>query len=147
MMKYLLVGDKEQEEQALLDHIAAFLWNKGHEVYSRSSLDNEIDYQNMVKCCDCIIFLTFRDYPAALFFECRQEVYKNFGLTKKLNKKNMLVFSVNGVYSNAVPFPHKIFHFEHLCQKELTRFFRWCRKLNLFTKHSPHTVYRHFIFL
>ena len=33
------------------------------------------------------------------------------------SKKLMLVFSPDGVYSNMIPFPHKIFHFESLGQK------------------------------
>ncbi|MGK9118985.1 hypothetical protein [Olivibacter jilunii] len=146
-MKYLLVGDNGQEEQMLLDHLAAFFWNNGHEVYSRTSLGNEINYQNMLTCCDYIVLLTFRDYPTASFFERGQAVYEHVGLTKKLHKKIMLVFSKNGVYTNAIPFPHKIFHFEHLNKKELSRFFRWGTKLNLFIKHSPHRGYRNFIFL
>lgn len=145
-MKYLLVGDNEPEEQLLLDHLAAFFWNNGHEVYSRSSLGNEINYQNMLTCCDCIVLLTFRNYPEASFFEHGQALYQDVGLTKKRHKKDMLVFSKGGVYTNAIPFPHKIFHFEHLSQKELSRFFRWCKKLNLFTKQPPHRSYRNFIF-
>lgn len=147
-MKYLLVEDKEQEEQVLLDNIAEFFWNNGNEVYSRNSFDNEIDYQDVVKCCDCIVLLIYRDYLGEPFFEHEQGVFhKDFDTEKSLNKKFMLVFSINGVYSNAIPFPHKIFHFESLCQKELTRFFRWCGKLNLFTKHPPYTAYQNLILL
>ncbi len=51
-----------------------------------------------------------------------------------LNKKFVLFFSINGVYCNVVPFPHKIFHFKELSQLELTRFFLWCEDLKLFVK-------------
>lgn len=146
-MKYLLVENKEQGGQVLLDNIAEFLWNNGNEVYSRNSFDNEIDYQNAMKYADCIVLLILSDCSAESFFEIEQkEFQKDFDLEKSLNKKFMLIFSIDGVYSNAIPFPHKIFHFERLCQNELTRFLHWCGKLNLFTKHPSYTAYQNFIF-
>jgi hypothetical protein len=42
-----------------------------------------------------------------------------------------LVFTNDGVYSNAIPYPHKLFHFEQLDQAELGRFFAWCGKFNV----------------
>src|SRR5690606_14373209 len=135
-MKYLLVNDKEEEEQTLLDNIAGFLWDNGNEVYGCNNYDNHSECQNIAKYCDCIVFLIHRDCSAESIFECEQEMLqKYFNLEKNLENKFMLVFTINGVYSNAIPSPHKIFHFEGLYQNELTRFFHWCEKLKLFGKY------------
>lgn len=135
-MKYLLVDDREQEEQMLLDNIAEFLWNNGNEIYVRTNMNNEIDYKNILKSCDSIVFLVFKDCPVeSLFARVKKKVQEDTDLEKSLNEKIILVFSIDGVYCNAVPFPHKIFHFEKLCQHELTRFFLWCEKLKLFAKY------------
>lgn len=141
-MKYLLVEGKGQREQMLLDNIADFLWNNGNEIYVRASFDNEIDYQNILDYCDCIVFLICRDCPIESLFARVKNIQEDTKLRKSLNKKFILAFSINGVYFNAMPFPHKIFHFEGLYQHELTRFFHWCAQLNLFTKSASNIAYK-----
>lgn len=132
-MKYLVIENKEQEVDECLYDIADFFWNNGNEVYISNNYNNEIDYQEFVKCCDWIILLIYGDCSPASFFESEQKKFqKDFKLEK--SNKLMLVFSINGVYSNTIPFPHKIFHFDKLDQNELKRFFSWCRRLNLFDK-------------
>ncbi len=134
-MKYLLVDDEKQEEQTLLDNIAEFLWDNGNEVYSRNNFDNENDYKNIMKSCDCLVFLNHSNYSAESFFEYEQEVFhKDLDTEINLNKKIKYVFTISGVYCDAIPSPHKIFHFEKLDQNELKRFFSWCKRLNLFDK-------------
>lgn len=140
-MKYLLVEDKVQQGQVILDSIAEFLWNNGNEIYASNNFNTRTDYLNIVRCCDCIVLLIFRGCPVESIFRSGQETFQTDNdLGKSLNKKFVLVFSANGVYCNAIPFPHKIFHFEGLCQDELARFFNWCGKLNLFTKSSSYTI-------
>jgi len=132
-MKYLLAKDNVKRGQDILDNIAEFLWNNGHEVYASNNFNNRIDYLNIIKCCDWIVVLIFRDCPVESIFGSAWEVSQiDNDLRKNFNRKFILVFSTNGVYCNAIPSPHKIFHFEGLCQSELARFFRWCEKLSLF---------------
>ncbi len=131
-MKYLLVEDKVNPEQVILGSIAEFLWDNGNEVYTSNNLDDRIDYLNIVECCNCIVLLILKDSSTESIFRSAQEVFRN-SLGKNINEKLVVVFSTNAVYCNAIPFPHKIFQFEGLNQNELTRFFSWCRKLNLFS--------------
>src|SRR5690606_15089916 len=141
-MKYLLVEDKVQQEQVIRDSIAEFLWNNGNEIYASNNFNDRTDYLNIVKSCDCIVLLIFRDCPVESIFGSGQEAFQaDNDLGKSFNKKIVLVFSENGVYCNAIPFPHKFFHLEGLCQNELARFFLWCGKLSLFTKSSSCTIY------
>lgn len=131
-MKYLIIENLEQEANEFLYDIADFFWNNGNEVYISNNYSNETDYQNLVKQCDCIVLLKYEDCSAISFFENEQEKFQKDFKLEKINNNLMLVFSIDGVYSNAIPFPHKIFHFDELNQNELKRFFNWCRKLNLF---------------
>lgn len=141
-MKYLLVEDRVQKEQVILDSIAEFLWNNGNEIYPSNNFINHTDYLNIVKNCDCIVLLNSKDGPVESILGSGKEAFQaDYDLRKNFDKKIVLVFSVNGVYCNAIPFPHKLFHFEGLCQSELARFFNWCGKLNLFTKSSSCTIY------
>lgn len=141
-MKYLLVEDKLHQSQVILDSIAEFLWNNGNEIYANNNFDNRTDYLNVAECCDCIVLLIFRDCPVESIFGSGQEIsLSDKELEKILDKKVGLVFSANGVFCNAIPFPHKIFHFEGLCQDELLRFFNWCGKLSLFTKSLSYSTY------
>lgn len=135
-MKYLIQETKEQEENELLYDIAEFLWNNGNKVFI-INCNSEIDNQNIVKDSDSIVLLSSRDCSVESHFERDLKMlHIDYDLEKTYNQKLILFFSKDGVYSNAFPFPHKIFNFEKLDQNELTRFFNWCRKLNLFAKNS-----------
>ena len=147
-MKYLLVEDKLQQGQAILDSIAEFLWNNGNEIYASNNFHNQTDYLDIAECCDCIVLLFYRECPVDLIFGSGEEISlidKELG--KIVYKKVVLVFSENGVFCNAIPFPHKIFHLEGLCQDELARFFNWCVKLSLFTKSLSYSIYPNFQYL
>src|SRR5690606_37120057 len=136
-------------EPTLLDDIAEFFWNNGNEVYSRSHFDSRKNYRHILKCCEGIVFLIHKEYPAeSSFLERAHKVFQwddNFG--KSIDKKFKLFFTRNGVYSNAIPSPHKVFHFEKLCKDELTSFFLWCEQLNLFTRSPSQPAYQNFLFL
>lgn len=137
-MKYLVVENKEQRDE-LHYSIADFLWDRGNEVFIRS--DNTDDFQNMMKYCDCIISLIYNDCSTELLSENSLKRFrKYFDPEHSQNKKTILVFSNCGVWSNAIPFPHKIFHFEELDKNELTRFFHWSEKLNLFNKNKNNNI-------
>lgn len=133
-MKYIIVENKDQKEEELNYEIADFLWNNGNEIYIRDS--SAVDFQNIVKNCNCIILLAYNLCSSELLTERDPNRFKKyFDLEYFRNKKTVLIFSNNGVYSNAIPFPHKIFHFENLEKKEIKRFFIWARTFNLFTKY------------
>jgi hypothetical protein len=131
-MKYLVIENKEQEADECLYDIADFFWDNGNEVYISHNYSNKTDYQNFIKQCDWIVLLKYEDCSSMSFFKNEQEKIKSDFKLEKINNNLMLVFSIDGVYSNAIPFPHKIFHFDKLDQYELKCFFNWCRKLNLF---------------
>lgn len=136
-MKYLVIENIEQEaDECLLYDIADFFWDNGNEVYISNNYCNESDYQNFVKQCDWVVLLKYGNCSAMSFFENEQEKFQKDFKLEKSNNNLMLVFSLDGVYSNAIPFPHKIFHFDTLDQNELKRFFNWSRKLNLFDKQK-----------
>lgn len=135
-MKYLILETKEQEENELLYDIAEFLWNNGNKVII-IHCSSEIENQNIVKDFDSIVLLSSSDSTSESHFEKDlRMLHVDFDLEKSDNPKLILFFSKDGVYSNAFPFPHKIFHFDKLDQIELARFFNWCMKLNLFIKNS-----------
>lgn len=130
-MKYIVLENKEQIEEELHYDIADFLWNNGNEVYIRDYY--AIDFKNIVKDCNCLILLDYRySSSEVLLDEVQRRFTKDVELEGSQNKKTILVFSNTGVYTNVIPFPHKIFQFEQLDQNELIRFFNWSRALHLF---------------
>lgn len=127
-MKYIIIENKEQEENALLNDVADFLWNNGNEVFVRNNKTKDF-----LKEHNCLVLLICSYFPAESLFEKGKEtLHKNFDLEKSECIKSMLIFSKNGIYSNAIPFPHKIYHFNTLDKKLLSEFFAWSKKLNLF---------------
>lgn len=119
--RYLIVENEKQEE--LLYFIADFLWNHGNEVIVQNNFQDIEYYHLFLNENPCVIIVN----------------EENFSVTENILKKieqktdNMIIhFSKTGVYTNVIPFPHKIFQFERLCKSELNCFFYWCKKLNLF---------------
>lgn len=130
-MKYIIVENKEQTEEELHYDIADFLWNNGNEVYIRDYF--AIDFKKILKDCNCIILLVNNVCSSDFFSdEVQKRFKKDVELEGYQNTKTILIFSNTGVYSDAIPFPHKIFQFEQLDQNELIRFFNWSRALHLF---------------
>ncbi len=92
-MKYLLIKDKELQQQALIDNIAEFLWNNGNEIYVRTCLDKTKEFQDIINRCECIVFLNCNNDLIESFFndvknvlaECTQE-------NNILNKKFVVFF-------------------------------------------------------
>ena len=129
-MKYLVIENKEQTQNRLLDQVADFLWNNGNEVFISSSTQKD----HFTNDYDCIVLLMDGDFVVESFFEndCKA-LYGHFDLEESDAITSVLIFSTTGVYSNAIPFPHKIYHFSSLDYDALLGFFNWTRRLNLFT--------------
>jgi hypothetical protein len=132
-MKYIVIKNENVQCDELLYDIADFFWNNGNEVLVKD--DNKNDHQDAVEDFDFVVLLVNGERSEKYFFERDLEVlYKDFELDKSYRTKTILVFSKNGVFSNMIPFPHKLFHFDNLNQDELVRFFSWCHRFNMFTK-------------
>ncbi|WP_433900116.1 hypothetical protein [Sphingobacterium puteale] len=112
-MHYLVIENKQQEE--LTYDIAGFFWDNGNEVSIQSSYTpTDHNYRS----ADCIISLDNNSFS-------EQDI---------LTTKPLIHFCHDGVYSNLIPHPHKIFEFKGLNERTLTAFFSWCTRLNLFKK-------------
>jgi len=46
----------------------------------------------------------------------------------------MLVLANTDIYTNALPYYHKIYNFEKLDRKALANFFNWCKKFKLLVR-------------
>lgn len=125
-MKYFVVENKEQQRNHFLYDIVDFLWDNGNEVHISSNY-SEADFQQIIENCDCIVLLKYHEVD---FDKAREAFQNNLALEKSILKKTFLFFSENGIYTNIIPFPYKIFDFKQLDNNELSRFFCWCRKLN-----------------
>lgn len=130
-MKYLIIENKEKADDPLLHDIADFLWNNGNYVFIRRINDTPKP-QFDINDCDCIVFLNYKEYMKLNSFDGM--LVNNLGQYAEetaLNNKAILVFAQDGVYSNVIVFPHKVFHFNTLDHIELSNFFSWCKKFNL----------------
>jgi hypothetical protein len=125
-MKYFVVENKEQQRNHFLYDIVDFLWDNGNEVHISSNY-SEADFQQIIENCDCIVLLKYHEVD---FDKAREAFQNNLALEKSILKKTFLFFSENGIYTNIIPFPYKIFTLKQLDNNELSRFFCWCRKLN-----------------
>ena len=132
-MKYFIIDHHGQEEQGLLHEIADFLWNNGNEVVFANNVQsdcNKMDKPGQSDYYDCTVSLVDKDAPIELLFERQPQDHNNDQeLNPKLSKALKLIFANKGIYTNAIPYPHKIFHFERLDRNALTAFFSWCKKL------------------
>lgn len=127
-MKYFVWINQESQYNDYNDDIIDFLWNNGNEVHISINYST-VDFEQIIQECDCIVLLNYRN----VCFKTAIEAFQNsVALKKSISQKNFLLFSENGVYTDAIPFPHKIFHFDTFCKKELTRFFIWSNRLKLF---------------
>lgn len=112
-MHYLVIENKQLEE--LTYAIAGFLWDNGNEITIRKE-DSAKD-SNSVRA-DCMITLD----------------KGSFSLENLVKTGLFIHFCNDGVYSNAIPFPYRLFEFSKLNKNSLAAFFSWCKNLNLFIK-------------
>lgn len=134
-MKYILIKNQEEKEDDVLNDIAAFLWDSGHEVDLADWTGACFENKKLHTHYDCYISI-IKNYDACQSVLDRHRfVFKNFNSCKKTGR--ILIFSDTGVYTDAIPYPHKIFDCNHLDRESLQLFFQWCRKINLFIKTQP----------
>lgn len=143
-MKYIVIKNENVQREELLYDIADFLWNNGNEVLVRD-YNEETNHQDTAEDFDFVILILKSECSEKYLFERDFEmISKDFELENCHQKASLLLFSKNGVFSNIIPFPHKLFHFDKLNQDELLRFFSWCSKFNMFTKKETHKLpFRH----
>lgn len=124
--KYFIMQNIEPKQQELYYDIVNFLWDNGNVVYSKQYYTEEV--QQIISYCDWLVVIdnrstSFRDAQKVFLDELNLKIFKN---------KHFLIFMNDGVYTDAIPSPHKIFHLNGLNKKELELFFDWCNRLNLF---------------
>lgn len=125
-MKYFVWINQESQYNDYNDDIIDFLWNNGNEVHISTNYST-VDFEQIIQECDCIVLLNCRD---ACFTEATSEFIDNVGIGNSQN--SYLVFSNQGVYTTLIPYPYKIFNFNTLNKRNLSRFFIWSNRLKLF---------------
>lgn len=132
IMKYIIIKNQEKKGDDVLNDIAEFLWDAGHEVdlADRSQVSSE--NKKPSTCYDCHIAIIENHNASQCIVDMYRSVFKNFNYCK--NAGSILIFSNTGVYTDAIPYPHKIFDYKNLDQESLQLFFQWCRKISLFIK-------------
>jgi len=119
--RYLIIASSLYDE--LKHKVAEFLWNNGKEVIIKDSFNDDESYLSFLEEKPNIITINNSDFSL---------IKKNVK-TEELEHKDVHIhFSANGVYTNLIPFPHKIFEFKTLNELELNYFFEWCKSQYLF---------------
>jgi len=112
-MHYLVIENKQLEE--LTYDIVGFLWDNGNEISIQGGYtDKDSNYLRT----DCIVSLDNSPFS-------EQDI---------LTTKPFIHFCEDGVYSNVIPSPYRIFECKGLNKQTLAAFFSWCMRLNLFKK-------------
>ncbi|WP_199117807.1 hypothetical protein [Pedobacter sp. ASV28] len=131
-MKFLIKEGKNQIEEALVYTISDFLWNNGNTVLLNDALEigfSEIDGKNALDYCDCIVL--FKSFEPFAKHKCDFDA-EDFKLFSDHRNLIVLFFSEDGVYTSAIPYPHKIYHFETLNKETLADFLNWTKRWKLF---------------
>lgn len=131
-MKVLIADNNDQNEEELLYTTADFFWNNGNEVFLRDVVDinsSKIDGLDALDYCDCVIL-----FKSSKIAESKKKLlnHKDFELFSNHKRLIVLLFYTDGVYTNAIPYPHKIYDFETLDKNSLINFQNWSKRLNLF---------------
>ena len=88
-MKYLLIGENGKNAQELLDRIAAFLWDNGNVIYTRSHFQTQTGYRNMVQCRECFVVYHLGSIRQHHTFLARTGIFsRGFRSWKELHQKN-----------------------------------------------------------
>jgi hypothetical protein len=123
-MKYIIIGDCVREYYDLLYDIADVFWDAGGEVYIRDK-DSKIDYREIAEDYHCLVLLISDICLEECLFSEVEKIHKGLKVDVIQGGQPVLIFSQRGVYSNAIPYPHKLFHFEKLVRHEVARFSHW----------------------
>jgi hypothetical protein len=126
-MVYHIIENIGAEQEEFLYYVADFFWNAGHDVYIAGP--NEAAFKRKVREADCIVLLIPEqiDGNSAL-----QHLAKILNSDFETSKHNFLLFGHNGVFTNIIPPPHKIYPFNGFCKNQFNLFFQWTKKMNLF---------------
>src|SRR5690606_12048983 len=133
MMNYFIAEPIEPQLQELFYDIADFLWDNGNTVYLSNHFDKDV-VQRIIQSCDWVVWT---DIQNTSFHKAKRAFQKEWNLNTLFNPKNFLIFLKNGVYTNIIPYPNKIFSFETFNKDELKGFFNWCHKFHLFQIRNP----------
>lgn len=134
-MIILIFKDQEKQQDDLLSDVADFFWNTGHEVDIADNSPTCFEDKNYFNDYDCCVSVIYNDDPGQSIFKIHEIAKKKyFDLYKIKHISNVLIFSNTGVYTDLIPYPHKIFNYKNLDKRSLELFFQWYRKLNLFIK-------------
>lgn len=124
--RFFIVKNAAYEE--LLYTIADFFWNNGNEVIIEDNFIDKAYYNDFLLKKPWIITVNTDNFA---------ETLNRIKVVGQRNQFIILNFSSTGVYTNLIPFPHKIYQYKKLNKTQLNRFFNWCVKFNLFnTLHN-----------
>lgn len=119
--RFFIVKNAAYEE--LLYTIADFFWNNGNEVIIEDNFIDKAYYNDFFLKKPWIITVNTDNFA---------ETLTKIKVADQRNQFIILNFSSTGVYTNLIPFPHKIYQYKKLNKTQLNRFFNWCVKFNLF---------------
>lgn len=131
-MRYFIAEPVGHIKNDLFFEVANFLWDSGNEVALGKN-----------RICDCekmqhddydyTISLVPNNETVESLFKIHYTILGKY--FDKINNSNpMLILANTGIYTNALPYPHKIYSFEKLDKQALASFFDWCKKFNLFVR-------------
>ncbi|MCS4164050.1 hypothetical protein HS960_26630 [Sphingobacterium paramultivorum] len=131
-MRYFIAEPAGQVKNDLFFEVANFLWDSGNEV----SLGENIicNCQKMQHAdYDYTISLVPNNEAVESLFNTHYKIISKY-FDKIDSDGPMLVLANTGIYTNALPYPHKIYSFEKLDRQALVSFFDWCKRFNLFVR-------------
>lgn len=119
--RFFIMKNSDYEE--LLYTIADFFWNNGNQVIIQDNFIETAYYRCFLFQKPWIVTVNAND-----FSETANKIKANG------QPDNFIIinFASNGVYTNLIPFPHKIYQYKKLNKSQLNNFFRWCIKFSLF---------------
>ncbi len=105
IMKYIIIKNQKKEDH-LLDEVAEFLWDSGHEVDVTGRAQVSSEDNKLHLCYDCHITVIENHDAGQSVLDMHRSVFKTFNSYK--NAGSILIFSNTGVYTDAIPYPHRI---------------------------------------
>jgi len=131
-MRYFIAEPVEQVKNDLFFEVANFLWDSGNEVALGKNIICDCEKMQLADYDYTISLVPNNESVESLFKTHYTTIGKYFeGID---SNRPMLVLANTGIYTNALPYPHKIYNFEKLDKQALAGFFDWCKKFNLFVR-------------
>ncbi|MCW8313664.1 hypothetical protein K7A41_20730 [Sphingobacterium sp. InxBP1] len=129
-MKYFMADPVGQPTNELFFELANFLWDNGNDVFIASNIIcncKEID----AKQFDYTVSLVLQHNSIETLFATHHSIICTYFNQVPQNIPALIVAN-DGIYTDSIPYPYKIFAMEGLNQSTLAQFFDWCRKFNFF---------------